>query len=300
LIYEYCNDVCFRQVNGLTMEETLLRDKRQRKDETGIDTSQNLGKVHIAKIKQQFRLAAAGSLDITIKDESVKITAALDEALKASRRPVSADMSLLSAFFQRGSRPTQTDVVEVIRRVVELKSADKVHQDVIVDALTYFKKHNSDTIYPGEMAVLVPQATRCLREILKGMRGAGVPLTSFWKRYRRLADLVIDIDTVDRCLAVVGSWDGHEHELELMCDNELGGDMFSFALPAVDMQRLGKCIKDAVEACLVDDLTKDKYDLAVAAGVEAASGFKAVAKSVISNVPVCFHGAMGLVRSLEK
>jgi hypothetical protein len=105
LIYEYCNDVCFRQVNGLTMEETLLRDKRQRKDETGVDTSQNLGKVHIAKIKQQFRLAAAGSLDITIKDASVKITAALDEALKASRRPVSADMSLLSAFSNAAQDP---------------------------------------------------------------------------------------------------------------------------------------------------------------------------------------------------
>ena len=217
------------RIDGATLVERLSRDKVQYF--TDRRHAPALGKRYYDSLRSMYSISSYGGDALDPRQDGETIDAALIEAVRLSRSHGGSRQPLTQWLQTFANAPNQSEICGLFRHALELRPhLGGTHMSVLKDIMTYIRKHNLVAAYPAEFGALKSHLDHVLTTAYTQMKSKGFSPVQYWSSHKKWADLVCPVATVERLLAVQGSWAGHYDAIaEVVGSSLLGAKMFGFA-----------------------------------------------------------------------
>lgn len=174
------------RVDGLTLVETLARDKRLQASSD--DGEPKMGKFYMADLREKFALAKLAKHHLSVMDRAVPVDLKLVDAMEAALAPV-PDYAKILGWMQTIGTVNQTTMVGLCKFLLDQRpGTSQTKLNLLIEGMRCMARLGLHVSYAAEMEHMRTQWDITLCTALQNMKRSGMqkPLHTFWSVHRSL------------------------------------------------------------------------------------------------------------------
>jgi hypothetical protein len=230
------------RVDGLTLRETITRDKRRQREETGFA----MGAVYYRDLKSKYQAPDDPAKQLVVADATLPVSPSLVVALQALRGGV-PNRTVLTEFLAGDPTLNQKELVGLLRVVLEQKPAvSAAAASLCLDVLKYCARKRFLAAHPAEMQVMRAIFDQTLLQSFLQLKRDRLPTSTFVSVYAQELPYVLDLAAVLKVLQAE-DWLAVASELYKVTESSaLGHKMFGYALVSVTSEQMGRVMTEKI------------------------------------------------------
>lgn len=232
-------------VNGKTLRQTLLHDKRELKG-----SEKRFCQSMFDDLKQAFALTTSPSKKLKVTDNNELIQPALLEALDASRmkNPAKRTKQPLYNFFGSVKQINQKELVGLLRSISEVNVSSSVPaRKHCLEVIKFLVNSGLHQKFPEEMGILRELFDETLALTFACMQKEHMPIATWWQNFEQYVKILGSISDFEAIMSETRGWSHVSTELmRAVTTSKLAQKMFGSAASLV----LAEGFSSAVDAKL--------------------------------------------------
>lgn len=231
--------------DGHTLWEVIYADKL--KAHNNDKDAPKFGRRFFERLRRLYgRSSAADTME---PSEEEAVADELFDAVDQSRAKPPKRERLMLFCKTTAHKVNKTEAIGLIQHAFEL-NPNNSNYSLNVEIASYLVRVGTPSRFPKEWSIFSRHLDSVLCFGYAHLRSKGWALQTFCDGHRTLIETVLPYDSVQRLLAVKGSWDDVEDDIEAVTNytnSTLGEKMFSFARIAMSTAKVSKVVQEEIE-----------------------------------------------------
>lgn len=244
-------------VDGLTLRQTLIDRKRDKKGDAG----SRLGTKLYSELGRAFALESSPVRALQVKDLSETVQPSLYQALKTAQDPNPAKRSKqpLYNFFSSVKDLNQKETVGLLRSISESAhvkgTAGRLHA---FEVLKFIINSGLDKKFPEEISIMASTFDETLAGTFEDMTKEHMPMATWWQNFSKYVRVLGCFDDFTQIMDELNNWSNVASQLQrVVTGTLLGRKMFGGASSIVLLTDFSNSVDAQLAIMKQAEFTKD-------------------------------------------